>query len=471
MKFKQLFGVLILATVLLFSCSHKDERHIRRNADSPEAKKDLESLNKAMMIMRSKDCSDPLSWYYQGAIHWVPDTILNNKFCESYHNVSEIKEGWDNCTHSPSGKEKLHFLLWHRLYIWHFEKIVRKLSGDENFSLPYWDYTSSQHRVMPTTLRNPKSSLYEACRFQELNEGKPVAGEIERALDMTKLMSYQTYSEFCLNINAAPHGAMHDYIGGGNDTTGMLQFNNPITGTITNTGLMGWVPTAAFDPVFWLHHSNIDRLWQQWSNSPNGKAVMLQQLKDAPWPYVSFDENGHKVEYTIEEALDIAYNKMDYDFDDTKVKAPKNPCLTAEPGSGKILASSAIPIAINSQITDAVTQLPLRGDHPEKVKLVLTVSYTKMPHGVYEVYVNNNNSFNGSPDSEFAGFMTFFGTDHKMSGESCKRGCCTPLTAGGRPTFTFEYVIPYSHVNKIQIYKHNGKHTGDLVIEKIEIKE
>jgi len=45
------------------------------------------------------------------------------------------------------------------------------------------------------------------------------------------------------------------------------------------------------------------------------------------------------------------------------------------------------------------------------------------------------------------------------------------LTSKGRPTFIFEYEIPYSKINKIQIYKHNGRHTGDLIIEKIEIKK
>jgi hypothetical protein len=93
-----------------------------------------------------------------------------------------------------------------------------------------------------------------------------------------------------------------------------------------------------------------------------------------------------------------------------------------------------------------------------------------MPHGVYEVYLNNQNEFSTS-DNEFVGYMTFFGTDHKMSGESCPKGCCTPLTKAGRPTFVFEYNIPYSHTNRVQIYKHNGKHTGDLVIEKIEFKK
>src|SRR5262245_65552369 len=32
---------------------------------------------------------------------------------------------------------------------------------------------------------------------------------------------------------------------------------------------MGSVPTAAGDPIFWLHHCNIDRLWESWNRVPN----------------------------------------------------------------------------------------------------------------------------------------------------------------------------------------------------------
>jgi hypothetical protein len=87
---------------------------------------------------------------------------------------------------------------------------VRKLSGYQDFALPYWGYTDVSKRTLPDMLRNPKSSLYEPCRFDSLNNGYPITGEIERALDMTKLMSYNTYAMFNNNMNAAPHGAMHD---------------------------------------------------------------------------------------------------------------------------------------------------------------------------------------------------------------------------------------------------------------------
>lgn len=465
-------GILVGILLALFMfIDNEPKRYVRSEAHSVEAKDDLEAMNKALKIMRNLPCENPLSWYYQGAMHWIPDTINNNQLCSWYGNVSQIKDGWDNCTHTPGGKEKLHFLVWHRLYIWHFEKVVRKLSGYQDFALPYWGYTDVSKRTLPDMLRNPKSSLYEPCRFDSLNNGYPITGEIERALDMTKLMSYNTYAMFNNNMNAAPHGAMHDYIGAGNDVTGSLKFNNSITGTVTNTGLMGWVPTAAFDPVFWLHHSNIDRLWQQWTNSPNGKAVMLEQLKDAPWEYVFFDENGKKVEYTIEEALDIVYGEMDYDFDDTKVLPKKNPLMLAAPHNN-IVAESNERVSINSQITDAVTQLRHNGQISDKVLLVITVSYTKTPKGSYEVYVNKGDNEAFHPTSkQFAGYMTFFGADHKMPGKSCENGCCRPLTKSGRPTFTFEYEIPANQYYTIKIYKHSGLHSGDLFIENIKIKQ
>jgi tyrosinase len=33
---------------------------------------------------------------------------------------------------------------------------------------------------------------------------------------------------------------------------------------------MGSVPTAPADPIFWMHHANLDRLWWQWQNRAQG---------------------------------------------------------------------------------------------------------------------------------------------------------------------------------------------------------
>ena len=53
-------------------------------------------------------------------------------------------------------------------------------------------------------------------------------------------------------IEGAPHGGVHVWT-----TDPTLDFNNPKPD-------MGVLASAAFDPVFFSHHANIDRLWDKW---------------------------------------------------------------------------------------------------------------------------------------------------------------------------------------------------------------
>lgn len=469
------------------------KRYVRKNIHSKTAEKDLEALDKALKIMRSKDCSDPLSWYYQGAMHWIPDTILKNPLCESYHYASDKKDAWDNCTHTPSGKERIHFLVWHRLYIYHFEKIVRKLSGYADFALPYWAYTDTTdittNRTMPEIFRNKTSSLYEQCRFDSLNNGFPIDGAGARDLSLTKLNKYSLYYLFNKNIDVAPHGAMHGYIGSGNDETEQLKFQNPITQSVTNTGLMGAVKTAAFDPIFWTHHSNIDRLWQKWTNSNQGQLVKLEELKEVPWPYVFFDENGKKIEYKIEDVVKMLYT-MDYDFDDTKVNAKEQKNIKSFNLEALVPSDTLIAKKLNIKVRNGLTTLSILNDikktkgvslldnsNPNGKVLIMTinVAFVKAPRGNYEVYLNLPKGENGNPESKyFSGFMTFFGADHKhiMDGHN-------HMDMGDgktRTTFTFE-ITPEALSSKalekkqfdISILKFNGLPNEEIVVESVTI--
>jgi hypothetical protein len=264
---------------------------------------------------------------------------------------------------------------------------------------------------------------------------------------------------------------MHDYIGSGNSwNEGKLKFNNHITGTTTETGLMGWVPTAAFDPVFWTHHSNIDRIWQQWTNSTNGKLITLEELKSIPWNYVFFDEMGKKVTYTPEEIMEIIYT-MDYDYDDCKVKSKTTKQLVKSSKS-EVLDK----LSVNLPVTGLITKIgELNGGLKREAILEIDVTFTDIPDGVYEVYSSNGLLDRHPRNKSFAGFMTFFGQDHKMQGEGCERGCCRRLKSG-RPYLTFRYLVEgkYSlsdskYKYDIEIFKFNGRHSGDLRIEEIRL--
>src|SRR5262249_6267730 len=60
------------------------------------------------------------------------------------------------------------------------------------------------------------------------------------------------------SIESVPHNAVHVDVGG--------------EWTKGGKTLAGWMidpDTAALDPIFWLHHANIDRLWTVWNGISN----------------------------------------------------------------------------------------------------------------------------------------------------------------------------------------------------------
>ena len=441
----------------------------------------------ALKKMRELGCEDPRSWYYQGAIHWVPTKAADiprlqteNPLCPSYSHFSsqdpdkspsikdKLHPSWDNCTHNKNQagqRSTVHFLPWHRLYVYHFEKIVRKLSGDPNFSLPYWDYISlfdkelpdKNRLTMPAEFRLPgdsSNSLYESAREKGLTAGKPLDKEFSQKNllnSMETLRDDKVYADFNKHLNSEPHGVMHDYLGG-SITEGNDDLFNPIYNRDEylnleqgkydpQYGLMANVPSAGFDPIFWMHHGNIDRLWAQWTND---KRVMVtpKELERVSWPYQFFEPDGKVKAYTMQEVVKSVYN-MDYVYDDgsspniaeiekSSPNIPVKPNLTTLMANqlGETVLGSSQPetevgsdqeftqtVPLNPQFRNQLDSNQLRSRDPSSQPdyiLEVDVTYIGRPRGIYEVYLNlpNDESARNSAiadiDTYFAGTMSFF---------------------------------------------------------------
>lgn len=463
-------------------------KFVRKNANSAAAQADLEALQKALSIMRKLNCDSTLSWYYQGAMHWVPDTVAVNPFCDSYHIApKDLKTAWDNCTHAPNSD--LNFLLWHRLYIAYFERIVRKLSGYQAFALPYWGYTDTTNitvnRKMPYKYQQKTTSLFEASRFDSLNNNYPVQGGILPALDLTNLFENTDFLIFSNNMAAAPHGAMHNYIGGGFQD---LPMYNPIYQSKTEGGMMAQVPSAGFDPIFWLHHSNIDRLWQQWTNSPRGALVSLADLKKQPWSYHFFDENGKEESFTTEEVYDMIYN-VNYDYDDTPtiangIKSKNSLFLLAENQSDtlikeniekKVSTNSPLKFSINNNKKTSLNLLSEKNKEGKLLTMTIEVSFTKEPKGIYEVYVNLPNGVKRDPKNPYyAGHLTFFGAKHHASHGSMHSDHHEKKSGKRITKFVFDMTDEFNATKgfekdkiDVSIFKGAGKVLDEITIEKV----
>jgi Common central domain of tyrosinase/Polyphenol oxidase middle domain len=252
----------------------------------------LVSYGKAIDAMKALPATNPLSWAYQAAIH---GTTLGGP----------PQPAWNTCEHGT-----LEFLSWHRMYLYWFERIIRKQSGDPDFALPFWNYESASERYLPSPFRASGTGLYvtDADRGTGWNAGTSFL--LSTAVSTAGCMPLPTFNSFSNNLEGTPHAAVHDSFG----ATG---------------GWMGSIVTAAQDPIFYLHHCNIDRLWNAWLAQGGGRT---DPLSDTTWKtkkFLFFDENGKQVWMT---GCDIlrAQEQLDYSYEGEPAQV-KQYCLTPLP--------------------------------------------------------------------------------------------------------------------------------------------
>jgi tyrosinase len=246
----------------------------RYNAKSAEGKVMLAKYARAVARMKDLPPTDPRNWNFQWFTHWIPGfdprsnwegsellkkTVLDQTFGpRPSPERSLAEEMWNACQshgknpHNPNAFATTYFLPWHRWFVFFFEQIIRGVLNDDSFTLPYWDYLgpAPDARSAPPEFLDPASPLYVAIRNPWVNQGQPIDKQNPGTLNFNASRS-PIYIDptgqtgFCAVINQNPHGLVHDYTGNEND--------------------MGFVPTAAQDPIFWIHHCNIDRLWASWN--------------------------------------------------------------------------------------------------------------------------------------------------------------------------------------------------------------
>jgi len=271
----------------------------RYGAHTSEGKAMLSIYVEAIKKMMDKSVipeTDPRSWMFQWYTHAVrPDRSKDAEIKKMYKATDPhravAQAMWNTCeAHFNSSREN-YFLPWHRLYLRFFEDVVRQVSGKPEFTLPYWDYTSSAYRALPEEFRKEGDAkwgpLFRTDRNAHANKGQPIddwmmAGDV--SLDAMRSAVYgSTPSDagFCANIDGTLHGNVH--------------------GNIGNSRGMGSVPWAAADPIFWLHHCNIDRIWASW-NRAGGKNPQDSKFLNETFTFAN--ANAAAVKARVSEIVD-----------------------------------------------------------------------------------------------------------------------------------------------------------------------
>jgi hypothetical protein len=178
---------------------------------------------------------------------------------------------------------------------------------------------------------------------------------------------------------------------------------------------------AALDPIFWLHHSNIDRLWNVWLASGGGRV----NPPDASWrnaPFVFYDETGAEVTMTAEQVLHSA-NQLGYVYDDLPwfEMAPPSPEFEAEPvGPPELVAATEEPFTLAGGPVSVPIRVPASTQEafesaaaPGPRRVLVSVDDIKAdvnPGVVYGVYLNLPGE-DGERQKHHIGNVSLFGIE------------------------------------------------------------
>jgi tyrosinase len=303
----------------------------------------------AMKDKRTDGLDNRVGWRFFGGMH---DFIAANWQRVKYYTPGEtMPQGtdlatfWHQCQHGS-----WYFLPWHRGYLLGLEAVVRdavvKAGGPADWALPYWNYFADGQSDLPPAFATPDwpdgkgdNPLYTPFRYgPDDPDGKGggrvwvPTGDDGATLDGMSCTAFISPDDNApegfggiqtsfINrggnhggIESHPHDDVHVLVGGGWNTTPPGLMTSPIT--------------AGLDPIFYLHHANIDRLWEAWKASAiaQGDPTTVDDWMKGPTnadptarSFIMPKVDGTTWTYTPGDVHDLS--KLDYTYDDLAAPA------------------------------------------------------------------------------------------------------------------------------------------------------
>ncbi|KAJ2725479.1 hypothetical protein GGI07_001235 [Coemansia sp. Benny D115] len=239
------------------------------------------------------------------------------------------------------------FLVYHRGLTRDYEKILQ--GYNPSVSVPYWnamvDYQHPDQSAVlgaqgvggngegdggcvTSGLPGTWKCNYpdEHCLRRKYNQGSTILAWHSPEFVTHVLQSSQTYAQLRAGIENSIHGIVHLSLGGDMDT-----MYSPI------------------DPVFWLHHANIDRLYAQWQAvNPDARTYMIDGVDPSGKEFtLNTPLTGtSKPAYTV---MRLGYGDMCYTYDTIQ---------SANGNADALLKRGQKCIKRPNQATEAIKKLP-----------------------------------------------------------------------------------------------------------------
>ncbi|KAJ3310660.1 hypothetical protein HDU76_003318, partial [Blyttiomyces sp. JEL0837] len=252
--------------------SHLPSASTPCSASTAVVRKDIRDL--------SFDVERPAFFNALNTLRKIPSLMGRPNRYIDYVSLHGITAGWIHRT--P------HFLSWHRYFLAILEADLRKILNNDKFAFPYWAWGASASNwydpnvgVLNSTMLGTSGTGQSNCVNDGFMQGNWIPSDglgclirsytpssaagtkislypedylllVSRQNPQTKA-KYTSFDEFRRVVESSPHDNYHMAIAGNDQNAHM---GNPAV--------------SVNDPVFWLHHANIDRYWKYWQHAnPN----------------------------------------------------------------------------------------------------------------------------------------------------------------------------------------------------------
>eukprot|EP00457_Paulinella_chromatophora_P001876 gb/GEZN01001878.1/.p1 GENE.gb/GEZN01001878.1/~~gb/GEZN01001878.1/.p1 ORF type:complete len:764 (+),score=110.72 gb/GEZN01001878.1/:23-2314(+) len=252
-----------------------DDIHDDEKADAEEEKKGLVKLPskdqepKALMLVR-KEIRYMKEEEQNRYVYALKEMMKNENGPGT--SVFYRLAGYHGWPASFCHHQKESFPAWHRAYLVDFErelsKADKKLGNDGKLGLPYWDWQDEvgprkdHPEFFPKIITKHFSSLPDDFAEKDSRFTQSNAGHFKRDSEDKMKRSARRYliSKMANDCLATEQHFIHASTEeAGNSIESPHNMIHVTVGAPMNS-----VPFAAFDPIFWLHHCNVDRIYEKY---------------------------------------------------------------------------------------------------------------------------------------------------------------------------------------------------------------
>jgi tyrosinase len=324
------------------------------------------------------------------------------------------------------------------MYLYYFELIVRQavveLKGPADWALPYWGYDPGGDLAsLPEQFRRPadeaSNPLYVNKRVRRYNQGaplpyKPPTSIVSPRIALSKhaFLGATRFGGGDRNITGEPH-----FWG----EAGLLEQtpHNDVHSKLG--GWMGDPATAAQDPIFWLHHCNIDRIWAVWNEKEGWGDPADKRWLDHTFEFFDVSK-GAIVPKRCGEVRNTA-TQLHYTYEPSPATAtveafmlappPPPSDATPPPSEPKFIGGAEAEVPLTGAPVEVPVDVSSRGRQemfeaaaptgPTRLYLnIEDIEGEENPNTVYGVYLNlPDNPGQADYERHYLGNLSFFGIE------------------------------------------------------------